>query len=112
MGRGAEGDSRNGNMAPEGLWRVARRWRACATFSTQPSQDPPVDLTPHFVYLHTKVAAGLGANVLEIGHRRAFADITVGDVEIVMHLETRGREHLGEIVAALDALGTSVREYV
>ena len=60
----------------------------------------------------TKVAAGLGANVLEIGHRRAFADITVGDVEIVMHLETRGREHVEEIVAALEALGTSVREYV
>lgn len=60
----------------------------------------------------SKVAAGLGANVLEIGHRRAFADITVGDVEIVMHLETRGREHVEEIVAALEGLGHSVREYV
>ena len=29
-----------------------------------------------------------------------------------MHLETRGREHLEEIVATLKALGTSVREYV
>lgn len=60
----------------------------------------------------SKVAAGLGANVLEIGHRRAFADITVGDVEIVMHLETRGKEHVEEIVAALEGLGHSVREYV
>ena len=59
-----------------------------------------------------KIAAGLGANVLEISHRRAFADITVGDVEIVMHLETRGREHVGEIVAALEGMGHSVREYV
>ncbi len=59
-----------------------------------------------------KVVAGLGANVLEIRHRRAFADITVGDVEVVMHLETRGREHVKEIVAALEAFGHSVGEHV
>ncbi len=60
----------------------------------------------------TKVVAGLGANVLEIRHRRAFADITVGDVEVVMHLETRGKEHVKEIVAALEAFGHSVGEQV
>ena len=59
----------------------------------------------------TKVVAGLGANVLEIRHRRAFADITVGDVEVVMHLETRGKEHVKEIVAALEAFGHSVGEH-
>jgi hypothetical protein len=47
---------------------------------------------------------------LEIAHRRAFADISVGDVGIVMHLETRGREHVDEIIAALEALGHSVEE--
>ena len=60
----------------------------------------------------TKVLADLGANVLEIRHRRAFADITVGDVEVVMHLETRGKEHVKEIVAALEAFGHSVGEHV
>ena len=59
----------------------------------------------------TKVVAGLGANVLEIRHRRAFADITVGDVEVVMHLETRGKEHVEEIVTALEAFGHSVGKH-
>ena len=60
----------------------------------------------------TKVVGDLGANVLEIRHRRAFADLTVGDVEVVMHLETRGREHVEEIIAALEAFGHSVGEHV
>jgi threonine dehydratase len=59
----------------------------------------------------TEVVADLGANVLEIRHRRAFADISVGDVEVVMHLETRGREHVQEIVVALEAIGHSVGEH-
>ena len=58
----------------------------------------------------TKVVGDLGANVLEIRHRRAFADLTVGDVEVVMHLETRGREHVLEIISALEAFGHSVGE--
>ena len=60
----------------------------------------------------TKVVGDLGANVLEVRHRRAFADLTVGDVEVVMHLETRGKEHVKEIVAALEACGHSVGEHV
>ena len=60
----------------------------------------------------TQTAASLGANVLDIHHRRAFADITVGDVEIVMHLETRGREHVEEIIRAFQASGLSVEEDV
>jgi threonine dehydratase len=60
----------------------------------------------------TRTAASLGANVLDIHHRRAFADITVGDVEIVMHLETRGREHVEEIIRAFQAQGLSVEEDV
>ncbi len=59
----------------------------------------------------TKIVAGLGANVLEIRHRRAFADISVGGVEVVMHLETRGRQHVEEIIAALEAFGHAVGEH-
>ncbi len=51
-----------------------------------------------------------GANVLEIVHRRAFADISVGDVDLVMHLETRGRDHGKSIVRALEAQGLTVEE--
>lgn len=58
----------------------------------------------------TRMVAKLGANVMEILHRRAFADISVGDVEIVMQLETRGRDHVEEILAALEAEGVAVQE--
>ena len=60
----------------------------------------------------TDRVARAGANVLEIGHRRAFADIRVGDVGIVMHLETRGRDHVREIVRLLEADGLTVEEEV
>jgi threonine dehydratase len=56
----------------------------------------------------THAVASTGANVLEIAHRRAFADIRVSQVEIVMHLETRGREHVDEIVRRLEAEGVRV----
>jgi hypothetical protein len=36
----------------------------------------------------------------------------VGDVEVVMHLGNRGKEHVKEIVAAMEAFGHSVREHV
>ena len=56
----------------------------------------------------TETVAGLGANVLDVGHRRAFADLSVRDVEIAMHLETRGNEHVAEIVQALESRGHTV----
>jgi threonine dehydratase len=58
----------------------------------------------------TRMVADTGANVLEIAHRRAFADISVRDVEIVIHLETRGREHVDSIVRMLEAEKLSVEE--
>lgn len=60
----------------------------------------------------TRLVAQEGANVLEIAHQRAFADISVGDVEIVMHLETRGRDHVQGIIQVLQEDGTRVREEV
>lgn len=60
----------------------------------------------------TRTVADLGANVLETYHRRAYADISLGEVEIVIQMETRGREHVEEIMAALRALGHEVTEDV
>jgi threonine dehydratase len=65
---------------------------------------------PGSLSLLTRIVAGAGANVLEIAHRRAFADISVGDVEIVLHLETRGRDHVEEIIAVLEGEGLTVEE--
>ena len=58
----------------------------------------------------TAMIAEAGANVLETIHRRAFADINVGDVEILMQLETRGREHVANIIRLLESNGLVVEE--
>jgi threonine dehydratase len=58
----------------------------------------------------TRLVADAGANVLDVVHRRAHADISVRDVEIVLQLETRGRGHVAAIVAALQAAGVGVEE--
>jgi len=56
----------------------------------------------------TDLVAGRGANVLDIHHRRGFADISVGAVEIVLQIETRGRDHVAEIIQALEEKGVKV----
>jgi threonine dehydratase len=58
----------------------------------------------------TRTVADMGANVLEIFHKRAYADISLGEVEIVVQMETRGREHLEEIVGALEQHGYIVQD--
>jgi threonine dehydratase len=58
----------------------------------------------------TRLVADAGANVLDVTHRRSYADISVRDVEIVFQLETRGREHVTAIIAELNANGAAVRE--
>ena len=58
----------------------------------------------------TRLVAEEGANVLEVAHRRAFADIPVRDVDIALHLETRGRDHMDAVLARLRAEGLTVRE--
>lgn len=60
----------------------------------------------------TDHVARAGANVLEVAHQRAFADISVGEVEILLQLETRGRSHVEEVVASLKELGVPVKEEV
>ena len=56
----------------------------------------------------TDLVAEMGANVLDIHHRRGFADISVGDVEIVLQIETRGNEHVEDIIRSLEGRGVTV----
>ena len=65
---------------------------------------------PGYLNEVTGVVAIAGANVLHIEHTRAFGDIAVGKVGIEMKIETRGREHVAEIVAQLRELGHRVDE--
>jgi len=58
----------------------------------------------------TDLVAKAGANVLKVAHHREFADISVGEVQIVFHLETRGRDHVEELLAQIRETGVRVEE--
>jgi threonine dehydratase len=56
------------------------------------------------------VVAAQRANVLDIGHNRAFTTARISDTEVVLTLETSGREQIEAVVAALRAAGYQVAE--
>ena len=67
---------------------------------------------PGFLNELTTVVAKAGANVLDVEHARDFGDISVGDVDIGLLVETRGRDHGAQIAAELQALGYEVDEEI
>ncbi len=60
----------------------------------------------------TRVVADAGANVLNIEHGRAFANVSVRQVEIIMQLETRGRSHRAAVIEGLERQGYLVHQSV
>jgi threonine dehydratase len=52
--------------------------------------------------------AGLGANVLEVGHTRLGASLRVNEVEVVLQVETRGPEHCADVKEKLASAGYSL----
>jgi threonine dehydratase len=88
-----------GRIVDRGLVADGRLVRLTVTVSDRPGS----------LALLTRLVAEAGGNVLEVAHARAFADISVRDVEIVMLLETRGREHVAAIMALLAQHGVAVR---
>jgi threonine dehydratase len=56
----------------------------------------------------TEIVARHKANVVEIHHNRAFITSALGDTAIELVLETRGHDHIGEIVRELAAKGYAV----
>jgi threonine dehydratase len=46
-------------------------------------------------------AADVGANILEVTHNRAFSNLEVGGVEIDLTLETRGHDHVEQLLEVL-----------
>ena len=49
--------------------------------------------------------ADLGANVLEVSHERLGPSLRVDEVEVVLHVETRGPEHCADVKTKLRAAG-------
>jgi threonine dehydratase len=56
------------------------------------------------------LVGSLGANVLDVEHSRISGTLPLGDVQIALTLETRGREHCTELVEALRAAGHAVSD--
>ena len=55
--------------------------------------------------------ASLSANVISVEHDRTAFDLSVGEVDVTLHLETRGADHCTEVVTQLRARGFRVRAH-
>jgi len=53
----------------------------------------------------TKLIADAHANITEVHHQRAFTTLSARDVEVDFVLQTRGPEHIQEVIAVLNAAG-------
>jgi threonine dehydratase len=53
--------------------------------------------------------AELAANVISVEHLRTTQGLSVGEVDVSLHLETRGPEHCEQVAAGLQASGFRVR---
>jgi threonine dehydratase len=53
----------------------------------------------------TAAVAEAGANIDEVHHQRAFTMVAAQNVDVELVLQTRGREHLAEVLQALRAAG-------
>lgn len=58
----------------------------------------------------TAIVAEAGANVDEVHHQRAFTLLAAQNVEIELVLQTRGREHVAEVIQRLRDAGMEVRQ--
>ena len=52
--------------------------------------------------------AALAANVISVEHLRTTAGLSVGEVDVSLHLETRGPQHCADVVAAVRERGLRV----
>ena len=58
----------------------------------------------------TGTVAEAGANINEVHHQRAFTMLSAQNVEIELVIQTRGRDHIEQVLAALKAAGFEAAE--
>ena len=58
----------------------------------------------------TATVAEAGANIDEVHHQRAFTMLSVQNVEIELVIQTRGRAHIQQVIAALNDAGFEASE--
>ena len=57
-----------------------------------------------------QIVADTGANIMDVAHNRAFGKLEVGGVELDLILETRGHDHIGQLLRAFHAEGITAEE--
>jgi threonine dehydratase len=92
-----------GNIDPLLLLRVIGHGMAAAGRYLQLRLRLP-DRPGSLAALLGRLAAG-AANVLEVEHVRSGPRTAIGEVEVEVRLETRGREHARELIAMLTSAG-------
>lgn len=58
----------------------------------------------------TATVADAGANIDEVHHQRAFTMLSAQNVEIELVIQTRGRDHIQQVLAAVNAAGFEASE--
>lgn len=58
----------------------------------------------------TGIVADAGANIDEVHHQRAFTALSAQSVEIELVIQTRGRQHIADVLAALHKAGFLAEE--
>jgi threonine dehydratase len=58
----------------------------------------------------TATVADAGANIEEVHHQRAFTALAVQNVEIELVLQTRGKDHIADVLQALHKAGYEAKE--
>lgn len=58
----------------------------------------------------TATVADAGANIDEVHHQRAFTMLSAQNVEIELVIQTRGRDHIQQVLTALNAAGFEASE--
>jgi threonine dehydratase len=98
-----------GNIDPLLLLRVIRFGLTAAgryfSFHTRIS-DRPGEL-----HKLLGLIAGLGVNIVGVEHHREGARIHVGDVDVAIQAETRGPEHIDELIERLGDAGYGVERF-
>lgn len=57
-----------------------------------------------------QIVADTGANIMDVAHNRAFGKLEVGGVELDLILETRGHDHIEQLLRVFQAEGITAQE--
>lgn len=63
------------------------------------------DDTPGVLHKLAGIVAGHGANILHVVHDRLYPDMPIGKTLVILTLETRGFDHVAEMMAAVEEAG-------